>query len=73
MRVSPVALHRIREARMSGTGVAMMFEHIVAALEMFDGAQSAMSFDYQYADDEVVEGDLIPVVTLALRPATMKP
>ena len=42
---------------------------MAAGIETLGAATSQLQLDWQRPDDEVREGDLLPVVTLSLRPA----
>ena len=60
---------RLRAAKISGDGLATILEQMVAGIEMLGAATSQLQLDWQQPDDELREGDLLPVVTLSLRPA----
>jgi hypothetical protein len=73
LKLNPSALARLRAASLSAAGIANIFERLAESLadcpEMLQVA--SMSLDYQATTDEVAEGDLIPVITISLRPATI--
>lgn len=57
---------------MTGEGIGRIFEHLLSASEIVgDTAILSCNLDYQKAEDHVEEGDLIPVVSISLRPATL--
>jgi hypothetical protein len=60
---------RLRAAKISGDGLATILEQMAAGIEMLGAATSQLQLDWQQPDDELREGDLLPVVTLSLRPA----
>ena len=60
---------RLRAAKISGDGLATILEQMTADIEMLGAATSQLQLDWQQPDDELREGDLLPVVTLSLRPA----
>jgi len=64
---------RLRAAKVSGHGLATILERMAAGIEAFGAATSQLQLDWQQADDEVREGDLLPAVTLSLRPAIAPP
>jgi len=64
---------RLRAAKVSGDGLATILEQMAASVEMLGAASSQLQLDWQQPDDEVREGDLLPVVTLSLRPAIVPP
>jgi len=60
---------RLRAAKISGDGLATILEQMAAGIETLGAATSQLQLDWQRPDDEVRDGDLLPVVTLSLRPA----
>ena len=64
---------RLRAAKISGQGITTILEQMATGVEMFGAAASQLQLDWQKPDDEVREGDLLPVVTLSLRPAIVPP
>lgn len=68
MKINEQALKRVAEARMNGQKIADILEIL---LYQAQGLNTTPSFviDYQHPEDEVEEGDWIPVITVALRPA----
>ena len=64
---------RLRAAKVSGDGLATILERMAAGIEAFGAATSQLQLDWERPDDEVREGDLLPVVTLSLRPAIVPP
>ena len=60
---------RLRAAKISGDGLATILEQMVAGIEAFGAATSQLQLDWQQPDDELRDGDLLPIVTLSLRPA----
>ncbi len=60
---------RLRAAKISGDGLATILEQMGAGIEMLGAATSQLQLDWQQPDDELREGDLLPIVTLSLRPA----
>ena len=62
---------RLRAAKISGDGLATILEQMVTGIEMLGAAASQLQLDWQQPDDELRDGDLLPVVTLSLRPATV--
>lgn len=61
---------RLRAAKISGDGLATILEQMAAGIEMLGTATSQLQLDWQQPDDELRDGDLLPIVTLSLRPAT---
>lgn len=60
---------RLRAAKISGDGLATILEQMAAGIEMLGAATSQLQLDWQQPDDELRDGDLLPIVTLSLRPA----
>ena len=69
MPIHQATFDRLRAAKISGDGLATILEQMAAGIEMLGAATSQLQLDWQQPDDEVQEGDLLPVVTLSLRPA----
>ena len=53
---------------MSGEGIAEILNLLLVKAEMA-GVPPSFVLDYQEPDDTIEEGDLIPVITVSLRPA----
>lgn len=70
MPVFNKALERLREATVRTEALATIFEHIGQMVDQFGAAASQLQLDWQKFDDEVLPGDLIPYITLGVRPAT---
>ena len=73
MLIHHATFDRLRAAKVSGDGLATILEQMVAGIEMLGAATSQLQLDWQQPDDELREGDLLPVVTLSLRPAIVPP
>jgi len=69
MPIHQAAFDRLRAAKISGDGLATILQQMAAGIEMLGAVTSQLQLDWQQADDEMREGDLLPVVTLSLRPA----
>jgi hypothetical protein len=73
MPVHQATFDRLRAAKISGDGLATILQQMAAGVETLGAATSQLQFDWEQPDDEVREGDLLPVVTLSLRPAIVPP
>ncbi len=71
MPVAKKPLVRLRESLMRGEAVATIFEGMAIGMEQLNVPASRFTLDFQHPDDVLEAGDLIPVITLSLRPATM--
>ena len=72
MRISPQALERLKGAPLSGRGLAEILEQILASNPAPELVPlMSLTLDYQVQGDAVEAGDLIPLVSIALRPATI--
>ena len=69
MPIHQATFDRLRAAKISGDGLATILEQMAAGIEVLGAATSQLQLDWQQPDDAVREGDLLPVVTLSLRPA----
>jgi hypothetical protein len=72
MKINKHALDRVRKAPMSGEGTADILLSMAAGATL-DGAEGvSLTLDYQHEDDPVGPGDMIPIITLSLRSATIE-
>lgn len=69
MQIHKPALQRVKSAPFRAEGIAQIFEHMVEAVKQFGPAAGEYVLGYQATGDPVEEGDLVPVITLSLRPA----
>jgi len=69
MPIHQATFDRLRAAKISGDGLATILQQMAAGIETLGAATSQLQLDWQQPDDEVRKGDLLPVVTLSLRPA----
>ena len=67
MPIHDATFDRLRAAKISGEGLATILEQMADGIETLGAATSQLQVDWQKPDDEVREGDLLPVVTLSLR------
>lgn len=70
MPIANLPLTRLRESLMRGQAVATIFEQMAFGMENLNSPTSHYTLDFQHPDDQLEAGDLIPVITLSLRPAT---
>lgn len=68
MQINEHALKRVSEARMDGEKIAHLLE-ILLQQSIVANVPPSFVIDYQHPEDEVKEGDWIPVITVSLRPA----
>jgi len=72
MLINEAALQKVKDAKMSGEGFAMVMATLGETLALTGAAETQMSFDYQHKDILVEPGDLIPFITIGLRQATIQ-
>jgi len=73
MPIHQPTFERLRTAKISGDGLATILQQMAAGIETLGAATSQLQLDWEKTDDEVRDGDLLPVVTLSLRPAIVPP
>lgn len=73
MPIHQATFDRLRAAKISGDGLATILQQMAAGVETLGAATSQLQLDWQQPGDELREGDLLPVVTLSLRPAIVPP
>jgi hypothetical protein len=70
MKITTESLARLGGAKFTAESVCKVFGFMQAQCEAIGANSTQFSFDFQKPEDVVVPGDLIPVLTLSLRPAT---
>jgi len=73
MPIHQATFDRLRAAKISGDGLATILELMAAGVETLGAATSELQLNWGKTDDEVRDGDLLPVVTLSVRPAIVPP
>jgi hypothetical protein len=73
MQIHPSSLERLRSAQFRPEAIATIFEHMGKMTGEIGAAASEFTLGYQKDEDEVREGDMVPVIVLALRPAKLSP
>lgn len=71
MRVSPDALNRLMGAQFNSETVAKVTQFMCEKCNLTGSVSSALTFDFQKQEDPVTHEDMIPVLTITLRPATI--
>jgi len=71
VRILPEALKRIRESKMTPANFIEVFEGLALVAGQLGQDALAVNLDYQDPTDVVAQDDLIPVITLFLRRATL--
>lgn len=64
------SLSRMRQSQLRPEAVATIFEHLGQLADNFGAESSVMSINWMKHEDEPLEGELTPVITLSLHPAT---
>jgi hypothetical protein len=70
MPINPAALERVKGAKLRPEKVAAILEQLAAVLDVTGAGQTQLNLDYQDPKNSVESGDLIPYITIGLRPAT---
>lgn len=70
MPINQAALERVKGAKLRPEKVAAILEQLAAVLDVTGAGQTQLNLDYQDPKDSVEPGDLIPYITIGLRPAT---
>lgn len=73
MQINESALNRVRSAQFRGDGIALIFETMGKLIAEQGVPAAEFTLGYHSPEDPVAEGDLVPVIVLALRPAQVKP
>jgi hypothetical protein len=72
MPINNYALATIRQSGITGTDFADLFEQLAASMEKTDSSAGLLVLNYMSPDQLPAEGELVPVVTLALKPFTLR-
>lgn len=71
MRIAPDAIARLSGSKFTAETVANVVEFMRQKADLTGAVSSALTFDFQKESDAVTQEDMIPVLTLTLRPATI--
>jgi len=69
VQIPTSALEKVAGSRMSGPAIRTIFERMLRDIEEFGIIASEMTLSFQDPNLPVTEGDVVPVIILALRPA----
>jgi hypothetical protein len=72
MQIHSAHLERLSKSPMRGEAVATIFEAMAAGMDVLGAPTASFSLDYQHPGDVLGENELIPVITLSLRPAPVE-
>jgi len=74
MQLNQAAMERLKAATFTPETFVEVAKQMTEAQERFGTfAPSQLPLDYQEDGDEVEPGDMIPVILIGIRPATMEP
>ena len=73
MQLQLSALANVRASRMSGPAIALMFERMLEDVKVLGVSATEITLDFQDFSLPALEGDVIPTIVLALRPAKSEP
>lgn len=73
MRIPVSALEKVAGSRMSGPAIRTIFERMLADIEHIGVPATEITLDFQDHTIPAEEGDVVPVIILALRPALGQP
>lgn len=69
MKVNRSSAERLSQAKLAPDGLLLIFETMAKVMADHGVGIATYVLDYQAKDDPVEPDDLIPVITLSLRPA----
>lgn len=67
--INKQALERLKKATFTPQTIATLLEGLASVIEVMGSSTSQFQLDYQHQGDELEPGDMIPFVTIGLRPA----
>jgi hypothetical protein len=71
VQINKSALGRLTAGQFRPDAIGTIFETMALAAQQMGSAATEFTLGYQHPDDPVADGDLVPVIVLALRPAAM--
>lgn len=72
MPINQHALESIRNAALTGENLAGLFEKIANGVGVVDSPGGLLILNYMDPQNLPAEGELVPTITLALKPFTLK-
>jgi len=69
MKINPQALVHVRDAEFSGSSFVQILEQLLNMALLGGSPDTEVTLDWQNADVDPAPGDLIPFITIGLRPA----
>ncbi len=72
MKINQQSLDAIRGSEITGENLANLFEKMAAGIESVDSPSGLLILSYIDPKIMPAEGELIPTLTLALKPFTLK-
>ncbi len=73
MQIQRSALEKVEGSRMSGPAIRTIFERMLIDIDQLGIAASEITLDFQDHTLPAQEGEMVPVIILALRPAISQP
>ena len=73
MQVQSQALERVRGCRLDPEKIASIYERMVVDIATFGVQATEITLDWHKPEDPIQEGDMVPVLILALRPIVKEP
>ena len=67
--INKQALERLKGATFTPQTIAGLLERLASVIEITGSATSQFQLDYQHATETIEPGDMIPFITIGLRPA----
>ena len=71
--INTQSLERLKGATFTPQTIIGLLEVLARMIETTGSATSQFQLDYQHATDTIEPGDMIPFITIGLRPATEVP
>jgi hypothetical protein len=71
--INAQALERLKGASFTPQIITGLLEQLAGVIEIMGSHTSQFQLDYQHAADTIEPGDMIPFITIGLRPATEVP
>ncbi len=73
MKINQQALEAIRRSKITGENLAKLFERMAAGISTVGSPGGLLILSYIDSKSMPTEGELVPTITVALKPFTLRP
>jgi len=73
VQIQDSALNRVRGCHLDAAHIAAIYERMLKDVKVLGVKATEVTLDWQDYNEPITEGDMVPVMVLALRPAMKEP